>query len=202
MHQTAERSDIWLADQTPSAAHAPAVPNSVSINSGVTANRLIDCMAVSPSGAERWRRAFITNVEKANRTPATSPEPTAATMVRMRIVVLVMGTVKPTNAGRSMAQNRKNIRHRLGWDPMDAFGSLLDGPRARAAFLLRCVMEQPWSLRVNDGAPLTLVAVMRGVAWLVPDLGAPLRVREGDVAVVRGPDAYTLAGDHSTTPSI
>src|ERR1700680_4573169 len=91
MQQTAERSDIWLADQTPSAAHAPAGPHSVSINSGVTANRLIDCMAVSPSGGEIWRRAFITNVEKANRTPATSPEPTAATMVRMRIVVLVMG---------------------------------------------------------------------------------------------------------------
>jgi hypothetical protein len=45
---------------------------------------------------------------------------------------------------------------------MDAVAGLLDGPRARGAFLLRSTMDPPWSLRIQDEAPLTLVAVVRG----------------------------------------
>ena len=52
---------------------------------------------------------------------------------------------------------------------MDAVAGLLDGPRARGAFLLRSTMDPPWSLRIEDEAPLTLVAVVRGEAWIVPD---------------------------------
>ena len=56
---------------------------------------------------------------------------------------------------------------------MDAVAGLLDGPRARGAFLLRSSMDPPWSLRIGDEAPLTLVAMVRGEAWLVPDDGEP-----------------------------
>ena len=35
---------------------------------------------------------------------------------------------------------------------MDALTGLLDGPRARGAFLLRMIMEPPWSVRVQDHA--------------------------------------------------
>ncbi|GAA3151887.1 AraC family transcriptional regulator [Planomonospora alba] len=56
---------------------------------------------------------------------------------------------------------------------MSAFAGLLDGPRARGAFLIRSILEPPWSLRIQDRAPLTLVAVVRGSAWIVPDRGAP-----------------------------
>ena len=52
---------------------------------------------------------------------------------------------------------------------MDALAGLLDGPRARGAFLLRSIMDPPWSLRIEDEAPLSLVAMMRGDAWMVPD---------------------------------
>src|SRR5881275_853122 len=52
---------------------------------------------------------------------------------------------------------------------MDAIAGLLDGPRARRAFLLRCTMDPPWALRVQDEAPLSLVAMLRGSAWFVPD---------------------------------
>ena len=45
---------------------------------------------------------------------------------------------------------------------MDAVAGLLDGPRARGAFLLRLTMDPPWSLRIEDEAPLTLVAIVRG----------------------------------------
>ena len=78
---------------------------------------------------------------------------------------------------------------------MDALAGLLDGPRARGAFLLRSVLEPPWSLRIQDEAPLTLVAVVRGTAWVVPDDGEPVRLGPGDVAIIRGPEPYTVADD-------
>jgi AraC-like DNA-binding protein len=83
---------------------------------------------------------------------------------------------------------------------MDAVAGLLDGPRARGAFLLRSTMDPPWSLRIEDEAPLTLVAVVRGSAWILPDTGDAVRLAGGDVAIVRGPDPYTVADDPGTRP--
>src|SRR5262247_3872942 len=83
---------------------------------------------------------------------------------------------------------------------MDAVAGLLDGPRARGAFLLRSSMEPPWSLRIQDEAPLTLVAVVRGEAWILPDDGTTVRLGRGDVAVIRGPDPYNVADDPATPP--
>ncbi|GMR02669.1 MAG: AraC family transcriptional regulator [Acidimicrobiia bacterium] len=85
---------------------------------------------------------------------------------------------------------------------MDALVGLLDGPRARGAFLLRSVLDPPWSLRIEDEAPLTLVAVVRGDAWFVPETGDAVRLDPGDVAVVRGPDPYTVADDPGTPPQV
>ena len=70
-----------------------------------------------------------------------------------------------------MAVSRDIMCERLYNPAMDAVAGLLDGPRARGAFLLRSTMDPPWSLRIQDEAPLTLVAVVRGVAWIVPDDG-------------------------------
>ncbi|MEV0705506.1 AraC family transcriptional regulator [Saccharopolyspora sp. NPDC050389] len=81
---------------------------------------------------------------------------------------------------------------------MDALANLLDGPRARGAFLLRAALDPPWSLRIQDRAPLTLMALVRGSAWAVPDAGEPVRLEPGDVVIARGPDAYTVADDPST----
>lgn len=85
---------------------------------------------------------------------------------------------------------------------MDAVAGLLDGPRARGAFLLRAIMNPPWSLRVQDRAPLTLVAMMRGEAWVVPDAGDARPLLPGDVAIMRGPDPYTVADDPATPPQM
>jgi AraC-like DNA-binding protein len=85
---------------------------------------------------------------------------------------------------------------------MDAVAGLLDGPRARGAFLLRSLLDPPWSMRIADEAPLCLVAVTRGEAWLLPEDGEPLRLLPGDVAVIRGPDPYTLADDPATAPQV
>jgi AraC-like DNA-binding protein len=85
---------------------------------------------------------------------------------------------------------------------MDAVAGLLDGPRAREAFLLRAVMEPPWSMRIRDEAPLTVVAMVRGSAWVLHDDAAPVALSAGDVAIVRGPDHYTVADDPATPPDI
>jgi AraC-like DNA-binding protein len=85
---------------------------------------------------------------------------------------------------------------------VDALASLLDGPRARGAFLLRTMMDPPWSIRIQDHAPLTLMAMMRGDAWLVPDSGPPTRMRTGDVVITRGPAPYTVADEPDTEPQI
>ncbi|SDZ10175.1 AraC-type DNA-binding protein [Amycolatopsis xylanica] len=76
---------------------------------------------------------------------------------------------------------------------MDALAGLLDGPRAQGAFLLRSVLNPPWSMRIQDEAPLTVVAVVSGSAWI-----DEVRLSAGDVAIMRGPDPYTVADDPST----
>lgn len=85
---------------------------------------------------------------------------------------------------------------------MDALAALLDGPRARDAFLVRTVIDPPWALRVQDEAPLTVVCLVRGDGWVIHDEAPPVRLRAGDVAVIRGPDHYTAADDPSTPPDI
>jgi len=89
---------------------------------------------------------------------------------------------------------------------MDAVAGLLDGPRVRGAFLLRSLLAPPWSMRIEDEAPLTLVPVVRGHAWIGVDAGpGPNEPRleahlgAGDVALVRGPRHYTVAD--SPTPT-
>ena len=66
--------------------------------------------------------------------------------------------------------------------------------------MLRSSMDPPWSLRIEDEAPLTVVSMVRGEAWLMPDDGDPVSLRGGDVAVIRGPDPYTVADDPGTAP--
>lgn len=83
---------------------------------------------------------------------------------------------------------------------MDALAGLLEGPRARDAFLLRTVMEPPWSVRVEDDAQLTLMCMVSGQAWIVPDLGEPVLLSPDEVAIVRGPAPYTVADSPQTPP--
>ncbi|SHF84828.1 AraC family transcriptional regulator [Streptoalloteichus hindustanus] len=85
---------------------------------------------------------------------------------------------------------------------MDALAGLLDGPRARGAFFVRSVLEPPWSLRVRDEAPLTLMAMTEGEAWVTFDGGEPAHVAAGDVAIMRGPGHYTVADDPATPPQV
>ena len=85
---------------------------------------------------------------------------------------------------------------------MDSVAGLLDGPRARDAFLLRSLLDPPFAVRIQDEAPLTLVAVVRGAAWILPDRAAPVHLSSGDTAIVLGPDPYTVADDPDTPPRV
>jgi AraC-like DNA-binding protein len=85
---------------------------------------------------------------------------------------------------------------------MDGLAGILDGPRAKGAFLLRTVMSPPWSIRIEDRAALSAIAVVRGTAWIVPDDREPVRLAAGDVAIASGPEPYTLADSPTTPPHV
>ena len=55
-------------------------------------------------------------------------------------------------------------------------------------------------MRIADESPLRLIAITRGDAWLVPDNDEALLLGPGEVAVIRGPDPYTLADDPGRPP--
>ena len=82
---------------------------------------------------------------------------------------------------------------------MDTLARLLDAPRAREAFLLQLVMARPWAIRVQDEAPLTVMTLVRGRAWVLDADGEAVELRAGDVAVARGPEPYTV-GDEPGSP--
>ena len=76
---------------------------------------------------------------------------------------------------------------------MDALTALLDAPRARGAFLLKVTMAPPWSVRVQDEAPLSIVAVTEGSACFAPENGVPITMRAGDLLLIARPDPYLFA---------
>jgi AraC-like DNA-binding protein len=82
---------------------------------------------------------------------------------------------------------------------MDHLAALLDGPRARGAFLLRIILDPPWSLNIQDEAPLAVMTLVRGSAWIVRQNGEEVSLRPGEVAIIRGPEPYKIA-DHPGTP--
>jgi AraC-like DNA-binding protein len=85
---------------------------------------------------------------------------------------------------------------------MDGLAALLDGPRARGAFLLRCLMDPPWAVRLQDESPLSLTAVVRGGFCALPDAGEPFVLEAGDVVVALGPDHWTIADEPTTRPQV
>lgn len=85
---------------------------------------------------------------------------------------------------------------------MDPVTAMLDGPRAQGAFLLRCVLSPPWSIRIGDESPLSLVVMTRGRAVVCFEGTDPVELHRGDVALVRGPDHYTVADDPTRAPQV
>ncbi|WP_299166255.1 AraC family transcriptional regulator [uncultured Arthrobacter sp.] len=84
---------------------------------------------------------------------------------------------------------------------MDPLTHFLDGPHARRAFALRVEMSPPWSLGVRDEAPLTVMAVLSGLAWLEAD-GNSFALGVGDIALVRGPKPYVVTDEPGREPNV
>jgi AraC-like DNA-binding protein len=85
---------------------------------------------------------------------------------------------------------------------VDAVVGLLDGVRARGAFVLRMMMDPPWSMSIQDEAPLTLICQTHGGAAIVGDSSGTVRLGPGDVALTRGTEQYVFADDPATTPMV
>ncbi|MEV6108182.1 AraC family transcriptional regulator [Streptomyces sp. NPDC051940] len=87
---------------------------------------------------------------------------------------------------------------------MDTLAGMLEGPRARGAFLMRVTMRPPFSVRVEDHAPLAVCAVVAGESRVRYDEGGPepVRLTAGDLAIMRGPDPYTVADAPDTPPQV
>ncbi|MET9661961.1 AraC family transcriptional regulator [Streptomyces sp. NPDC006510] len=75
---------------------------------------------------------------------------------------------------------------------MDLLDDYLAGVRARGAVFCSTVSVPPWGMRFNDPAPLTLSAMLRGHAWLVPAEGEPVELPQGTIALVRTRSPYSI----------
>jgi AraC-like DNA-binding protein len=84
----------------------------------------------------------------------------------------------------------------------DMLSNLLQDMRPRGALFDRSFMRPPWSLRFEEGAPLTLVTLLAGDGWIIPDGEAPLQMGTGDVAVVVGPVPYTIGHAPAAPPQV
>jgi AraC-like DNA-binding protein len=85
---------------------------------------------------------------------------------------------------------------------VDTLSGLLDGPRARGAFLLRCLLDAPWAIRLQDEAPLSVTAVTRGHLWVCVDDENPVRLEAGDVVLRVGSESWTIADDPTTAVQV
>lgn len=85
---------------------------------------------------------------------------------------------------------------------MDALVGLLDGVRARGAFVLRMTMDPPWSMSIKDDAPLTLICQTHGRAVIVGESSGTFWLGPGDVALTRGTEHYVFADNPTTTPMV
>lgn len=82
---------------------------------------------------------------------------------------------------------------------MDSFGDLFRGVRAQGSLFGSSTLTAPWSLLFVDGAPLTLCAVLDGGGWIVTPGRPAVRVRAGEMLVVKGPQPFSFVDEPGTT---
>jgi len=85
---------------------------------------------------------------------------------------------------------------------VDPLADLLAGAHASSGLFNQTVLQPPWSLRIDDEAPLALATAVRGTAWIVPDDDEPVEMDTGDIAIIKGPEPYTVADPVDTEPQM
>jgi len=81
---------------------------------------------------------------------------------------------------------------------MDVLADRLERARARGAVFVLSTLTPPWGVEMTDATPLSVHAVLQGEVWLTPAEGEPVRLLQGDVALVHSAHAYRLADDPAT----
>ncbi len=61
-------------------------------------------------------------------------------------------------------------------------------------------MSPPWAVRVEDEAPLSIVAVTSGSAYFAPDDSGPIRLGAGDLLLIARPTPYLFADSITRKP--
>lgn len=85
---------------------------------------------------------------------------------------------------------------------MDPLFRMVSGLRAQGLFALRISMSPPWSVDIDDGAPLSVIAVDRGSAWLAGTGGERIRLDTGTVVLVAHGPRYTVADEPDRPPTV
>lgn len=86
---------------------------------------------------------------------------------------------------------------------VDVLSSVLARSRASGSVFARSVLRAPWGLRLQASHGVQFHVVLDGVAWARGStITEPLRLLPGDVLAVRGPAAYELVDDCSTTYTV
>src|ERR1700760_22281 len=64
------------------------------------------------------------------------------------------------------------------------------------------MMDPPWSMSIEDDAPLTLICQTHSRAAIVGDSSGTVWLDAGDVALTRGTEHYVFADDPATEPTV
>jgi AraC-like DNA-binding protein len=83
---------------------------------------------------------------------------------------------------------------------MDTLTDVLDNIRSSGAIFGRSLMTPPWSIRFADGASMTLVSMLSGHGWVVPDDGEPVPLANRDLAIITGTTPFCLTSDADVRP--
>lgn len=85
---------------------------------------------------------------------------------------------------------------------MDPLGDLVAGVRAHGASTLRTTLRPPWAMSIEDRAPLTVIAVVRGGMVLEIPGAATTSVPTGGVAVVTTTETYRAVDQPGRRPDV
>jgi AraC-like DNA-binding protein len=98
----------------------------------------------------------------------------------------------------SMSHRLDFLRDRLTMIGMDPVSGMLSAHRGRDAYLLRCSMSPPWSVRIADASTVSLIVMVHGRMVIARPGEEPAWLADGDVAVVKTAAPYLLASDLET----
>lgn len=78
---------------------------------------------------------------------------------------------------------------------MDTLTEVLDNIRSSGALIGQNLLSPPWAIRRQGGASITVVAMLRGEAWIRREGEDPMPLGTRDLAILTGPGPTLLTSD-------